>query len=256
MSIIRAALAAIGFATPLLAFANPGLLAEVKAADAAYWKAYNSCDYAALDALTAENVEFYHDVAGSLTGRAALTDSVRKNICGDATLAIRRTAQEKDGQAYLLHRGPDVYGAVLTGRHEFTNSRNGGAAVPVGEALYTMLWLRENKGWKLSRALSYEHKPLQNPDTPAAVTLSAAELDRFAGSYSAKAQPVFVLKREGGNLTVDVGGRPWTLYPKSANTFFIKGRNIEVEFKPPVDGKIPGFIVREDGQQVDEGKRL
>jgi ketosteroid isomerase-like protein len=256
MSTMRTALAGVTLAMPLLAFANPALLAEVKAADAAYWTAYNSCDYAALDALTAENVEFYHDVAGSLNGRAALTDAVRKNICGDATLAIRRTAQDKDGQAYLLNRGPDVYGAIVTGRHAFTNSRNGGAAVPVDEARYTMLWLRDGKGWKLSRALSYEHKSLQKAASSTAVTLSEAALEQFAGSYAAKAQPVFVLKRDGANLSVEVGGRPTTLYPKNANTFFIKGRNIEVEFKPAVDGRVPGFIVRENGQQVEEGKRM
>lgn len=49
------------------------VVAEVQAADAAYWKAYNSCDYAALDALTAEDVEFYHDQGGITRGRADLT---------------------------------------------------------------------------------------------------------------------------------------------------------------------------------------
>lgn len=262
MSIIRTAFAApvvaltVALALPLVAFANPATLAEVKAADAAYWKAYNSCDYPAMDALTADNVEFYHDLGGITNGRAALTDSVRKNICGTAGMAIRRVVQDQQVQTFLLNRGREVYGAIVTGRHEFTQAKDGGAAVPADQALFTMLWLRDGKDWKLSRVMSYEHKPIEGPNAPKAVTLSAADLDRFTGSYAANAQPVFVLKRDGDNLTVDFNGQPIALYPKNANTFFIQGRDIEVEFKAPVDGKVPGFIVREHGKQVDEGRRL
>jgi hypothetical protein len=66
MSIFRRSLGVIALTVPMLSFAqtNPVLLAEVKTADAAYWKAYNDCDYATLDKLTAENVEFYHDQGG------------------------------------------------------------------------------------------------------------------------------------------------------------------------------------------------
>lgn len=256
MSFIRQSFACIALSAPLCAFANPGLLAEVKAADAAYWKSYNTCDYPAMDALTAENVEFYHDQGGITNGRAALTASVRKNICGNPNVKIGRVAQDSDVHTYLLNRGPDVYGAVVTGRHVFTQAQNGAAPVPVGEALFTQLWVRENKEWKLSRVLSYEHKPLARPDAPKEIALSEAELDRFTGSYSAGLQPVLVLKRDGGKLTVDVGGRPVALYPKNATTFFMKERDIEVEFRPAVGGKAPGFIVREHGQQVDEGKRM
>ncbi|QCP10214.1 DUF4440 domain-containing protein [Pseudoduganella umbonata] len=257
MSLVRRSLAAIALTAPaLMAHANPGLLAEVKTADAAYWKAYNDCDYAALDKLTAENVEFYHDQGGVTNGRAALTDSVRKNICGRRpAVAVTRSAQEKDVQIFLLNRGPDVYGALVTGKHAFAEGPVGSRVAPVGQALYSTLWLRgADKGWTISRVISYDHKPI--PNDSQAIELSAAELDRFVGSYSSGMQKSLDVKRDGGNLSVEVEGRAVTLYPKGANTFFMKERQIEVEFNAGPDGKVSGHVVRANGQPVDQGKRL
>ncbi|MFP5391481.1 MAG: nuclear transport factor 2 family protein [Gammaproteobacteria bacterium] len=251
-------IAALATALPLASFAQApaALEKDVKAAEAAYWKAYNDCDYAKLDALTAEDVEFYHDKGGMTNGRAALTDAVRKNICGNPAVAVRRDAAAKDVQAFMLERGPEVYGALITGQHRFTNvPKSGGAEVPTDRARYTMLWLRKDNAWKLSRVVSYDHQPIPFESTQKAVTLSAAELDAFAGSYAAHMQPVLVFKRAGANLSVDVGGRPMTLYPLGKTTFFMKEQPIEVEFKPAVGGKSPGFVVRQNGAPVDEGVR-
>jgi hypothetical protein len=260
MSIFRKSLAVIALTAPMLplAQANPGLLAEVKAADTAYWKAYNDCDYAALDRLTADNVEFYHDQGGVTNGRAALTDSIRKHICGGRpAVAVTRTAQDKDVQVFLLNRGPDVYGALVTGRHAFANGPVGRQATPLIEALYAILWLRgADKAWTISRVVSYDHKPVAAPNGSKAIELPAAELDRFVGSYSSGMQKSLDFKRVGGNLSVEVEGRPITLYPKGANTFFMKERPIEVEFKAGDDGKVSGLVVRANGQPVDQGRRL
>lgn len=260
MCLIRKLLVAIALTVPMLPFAhaNPGLLAEVRGADAAYWKAYNDCDYKVLDKLTAENVEFYHDEGGVLNGRAALTDSVRKNICGGRPgMAVTRSAWDNDVQVFLLNRGPDVYGALVTGRHAFAEGPVGGQAQPSSEALYSTLWLRgADKAWTISRVVSYDHKPLFKANDSKAIELPAAELDRFAGSYSSTMQKSLDFRREGGNLSVQVEGRPVTLYQKSANTFFMKERQIEVEFQSAGDGKVSGIVVRANGQPVDQGKRL
>jgi hypothetical protein len=254
---LRKSLAALALTAPVFAaHANPALLAEVRAADAAYWKAYNDCDYAALDRLTAENVEFYHDQGGVTNGRAALTDSVRKNICGRRpAVAVTRTAQDKDVQFFLLNRGPDVYGALVTGKHAFAEGPVGKQVAPDGQALYSTLWLRgADKGWTISRVISYDHKPI--PNDSQAIELPAAALDRFVGSYSSGMQKSLDFTRVDGNLSVQVEGRAVTLYPKGANIFFMKERPIEVEFQTGADGKGSGHVVRANGQPVDRGKRL
>jgi hypothetical protein len=50
--------------------------------DAALFDAYNRCDLEKFASFFVENVEFYHDQGGVTMGRAALTESVKKNICG------------------------------------------------------------------------------------------------------------------------------------------------------------------------------
>lgn len=52
------------------------------ALDAALFDSYNKCDLEKFASFFVDNVEFYHDQGGVTLGRAALTDSVRKNICG------------------------------------------------------------------------------------------------------------------------------------------------------------------------------
>ena len=251
-------IAGLALAVPIVAFAqanDAALKQEVNAADAAYWKAYNSCDYAKLDALTAENVEFYHDKGGTVMGRAALTDSVRKNICGDPNGAVLREAGPKDTQTFLLNRGPEVYGALVGGQHQFFAIPKAGGKIPTGTARFQTLWLRKDNAWIMSRVFSYDHQPAAYTNERKAVKLSSAELEQFTGSYQARIQPLFVFKRDGGNLSVDVQGRPNTFYPMSKTSFFLKEMDIVVDFKPATGGKSAGFSVRQNGALIDEAVR-
>lgn len=253
-----AAIAAVAlFALPRTASANPTVIpAEIKAADTAYWAAYNNCDFKALDALTAEDVEFYHDLGGITHGRADLTGSVRDNICAEKDVSVRRDAAPDETQIFMLRRGNEVYAALVTGQHHFFRvMKANGAAVPTDNARFSALWLKQDKGWKLSRVMSYDHQPAMTAGERKAIQLSAADLDSYTGRYAAKIQPVLVFQRAGGNLSVDVGGNAVTLYPMSATTFFMKERDIVVEFKAAANGKSPGFMVLENGAPVDEGTR-
>jgi ketosteroid isomerase-like protein len=256
-----AAAAAIGavavFALPHTASADTtAVQAEIKAADDAYWKAYNNCDYKVLDALTAEDVEFYHDLGGITHGRADLTGSVRDNICSDKEASVRRDVKPDETQTFLLRRGNEVYAALLTGQHHFFRvMKANGAAVPTGNARFSMLWRKQDTGWKLSRVMSYDHQPVAQGGERKVVQLSAADLDSYAGRYAAKIQPVLVFQRAGDNLSVEVGGNAVTLYPMSATKFFMKERDIVVDFKTAANGKSPGFVVLENGAPVDEGTR-
>ncbi len=58
------------------------LTTTIQALDTALFDAYNRCDLPRFSALVADDVEFYHDHGGIPLGNAALTDSIRKNICG------------------------------------------------------------------------------------------------------------------------------------------------------------------------------
>jgi len=83
--------------------------------DTALFDAYNKCDLAKFGSFIDENVEFYHDQGGLTLGRAALVESVKKNICGTTT----RELVPGTLQIYYM-KG---YGAIEIGVHRFRNRR-------------------------------------------------------------------------------------------------------------------------------------
>lgn len=79
--------------------------------DAALFDSYNRCDLEKFSSFFADDVEFYHDQGGVTLGKAALTESVKKNICGKVT----RELVPGTLQAHYM-KG---YGAVEMGVHRF-----------------------------------------------------------------------------------------------------------------------------------------
>ena len=62
--------------------------AAVSELDRQLFEAYNHCDLKKFDSLLADDVEFYHDQGGVTLGHAALTESVRNNICTGDTQRV------------------------------------------------------------------------------------------------------------------------------------------------------------------------
>src|SRR5690348_6875485 len=91
---------------------NPEELERAGAAlDTALFDSYNKCDLEKFASFFVNDVEFYHDQGGVTLGRAALTDSVKKNICGQTT----RELVPGTLHAYYM-KG---YGALEVGVHRF-----------------------------------------------------------------------------------------------------------------------------------------
>lgn len=120
----------------------------VAALDAALFDSYNRCDLEKFASFFAEDVEFYHDQGGVTLGRAALTDSVKKNICGKVT----RELVPGSLQVYYM-KG---YGAVEIGVHRFHHPGHDDAE-PVGEAKFIHLWQYKDGAWKITRVISFDH---------------------------------------------------------------------------------------------------
>ena len=120
----------------------------VAALDAALFDSYNRCDLEKFASFFAEDVEFYHDQGGVTLGRAALTDSVKKNICGKVT----RELVPGSLQVYYM-KG---YGAVEIGVHRFHHPGHDDTE-PVGEAKFIHLWQYKDGAWKITRVISFDH---------------------------------------------------------------------------------------------------
>jgi hypothetical protein len=119
--------------------------------DAALFESYNHCELDKFAAFFAGNVEFYHDQGGLTLGQKALTDSVRKNICGKVTRELVPGAL----QVYPM-KG---YGAVEMGVHRFHHPGHDDTE-PVGEARFIHLWQYKDGAWKITRVISYDHHAL------------------------------------------------------------------------------------------------
>jgi len=116
--------------------------------DAALFDAYNRCDLEKFASFFVENVEFYHDQGGVTLGKAALTDSVKKNICGRVT----RELVPGTLQVYYM-KG---YGAVEMGVHRFHHPGHEDTE-GVGEGRFIHLWQYKDGAWKITPVISYDH---------------------------------------------------------------------------------------------------
>ncbi|SDD82729.1 nuclear transport factor 2 family protein [Niabella drilacis] len=121
-------------------------------------RGFNHCDLSSYDTIIAEDLEFYHDVAGITNGKAAFIASVKNNICGSAS-KIKRELEPGSLNVYPLFKKGVLYGALQEGMHRFQVLENQQWR-RVGIARFTHLWIRENNTWKLKRVVSYDHKAL------------------------------------------------------------------------------------------------
>jgi hypothetical protein len=120
----------------------------IAALDAALFDSYNRCDLEKFASFFVDNVEFYHDQGGATLGKAALTDSVKKNICGKVTREL------VPGTLQVYHM--KGYGAVEIGVHRFHHPGHEDTE-GVGEGKFIHLWQYKDGAWKITRVISYDH---------------------------------------------------------------------------------------------------
>lgn len=134
------------------------LAATILHEDSLFWKTYNDCDTAQSRHFFTEDVEFYHDKGGLTRGRENLMASVKKNLCSNEDFRLRREAGSV--QVFPLENAGVIYGAILSGEHVFYIWGKDRAEYLDGRARFTHVWLLQaDGGWKMSRILSYDHRP-------------------------------------------------------------------------------------------------
>jgi len=122
----------------------------ITALDASLFGAYNQCDLAKFASFFSEDVEFYHDQGGVTLGKEKLTESVRNNICGKVTRELLAGSLE-------VHLMKGI-GAVEMGTHLFRHPDDKGDD-GVGEGKFIHLWRYQDGAWKVTRVISYDHRP-------------------------------------------------------------------------------------------------
>ena len=124
------------------------LYAEIARADATMFEAFNSCDLETMAELFAEDLEFYHDIAG--LGDHATTMRATTENC-QRQLGLKRELVADSLEVYPIKD----YGAIQIGRHTFCHLENDDNVCGTFEFLH--IWRRTDEGWKIARVVSYDH---------------------------------------------------------------------------------------------------
>jgi hypothetical protein len=139
------------------------LTAVILEKDSRFWTAYNTCDTEKFRSFFTDDVEFYHDKGGVTLGIDALTESVKKNLCGTNNFRLRREPVAGTIKVFPLRKGNEIYGAIMSGEHVFYVTENGKPEFLDGRANFTHLWLIRNGDYKMARVLSFDHRPASPP---------------------------------------------------------------------------------------------
>ena len=128
---------------------------QARQADDAYWAAYNRVDPAGMNALLADDVEFYHDRGGSLIGKKVLA-AVNMGMAASEH-KLRREALPGTVKFFPMRKDDVLYGYLVSGEHQFFVLPKGQPEFLAGRAFFTQLMVLQGTEWKISRIFSYEH---------------------------------------------------------------------------------------------------
>jgi hypothetical protein len=137
------------------------LTAAIRRADTALFDAYFiRCDPAAVAGLVADDFEFYHDKSGlNTTSGQQFVDDLRKSC------ERREKGEDFTARRELVPESLEVfplnqYGAIEIGVHRFFRTYpDGRPDEPTEIARFTMVWKQDGDTWRLTRVLSYDHRP-------------------------------------------------------------------------------------------------
>ncbi|EDM35393.1 hypothetical protein PBAL39_13025 [Pedobacter sp. BAL39] len=238
------------FPTTLVAQSNEDAARKiVKLTDSTFWAGYNTCNYEIQGSLIAEDIELYHDKGGITLGKAAMMESL-KGLCG-ADFRLRRVGLDSTIRIHLLKAKDTIYGAVISGTHQFYLTPTGKPERLDGQALFDNLWLLKGGQWKLARVFSYDHGPAKYISKRKEIKLPKEVLQRYTGTYIGKQTGKMVVSVDGDHLLLLIGGNPYLIYPESERLYFAKDRDLTFEFSPQTAGKRK-LIVREFNALVEE----
>jgi len=127
----------------------PAIVAKL---DQQHFDAFNHCDTAALLALSAPDVEFFHDLSGRILNREQFIQAVQKNICGK----VQRRLIEGTMEVYPMAK----VGAIQAGRHCFLEV---GKTDCIQQARYYILWRFDGARWQIAKVFSYDHRSMTAP---------------------------------------------------------------------------------------------
>ena len=164
LSLLAAALATAAPAAPPAPTIppQPALTQAIVARDAEFFELYfTGCDPARLRTMLSPDLEFYHDKGGFAfrNAEAMVADYAKECTARKAPDAWRSRRQL--APASLRVDPVPGYGAIEDGEHYFYERKGDGPEKRVGYGRFTIVWALAPDGWRISRALSFAHRPAE-----------------------------------------------------------------------------------------------
>lgn len=132
--------------------AEDSLFDTISALDAAVFGAFNQCS--SPDQLQkhasyfAPDVEFYHDTGGVTWSREEMLANTQKYVCGN----FRRELVPASLKVFPIKD----FGAIAQGSHRFCQFAGDTCE---GMADFVIVWSHQDGSWRITRVLSYGHRP-------------------------------------------------------------------------------------------------
>jgi hypothetical protein len=147
--------------SPVLS-ASQALLAELAYQDSLFFDAvFTTCNFEKVGEFITDDFEFYHDKWGLIaTSRKEFVESI-KNLCERQQQGIDYRARRELVKGSMAVYPLNNYGAIQMGLHRFYQKIAGKDDQPTEVAQFTHVWKKDDGAWKISRVLSYDHKPAE-----------------------------------------------------------------------------------------------
>jgi CubicO group peptidase (beta-lactamase class C family) len=99
------------------------------------------------------------------------------------------------------------------------------------------------------------HQPYELPKQPVIISIDSAILKTYVGQYELSPNFLLTVRFENGQLSLQAPGQDEIpLLPTSANLFYLKLANAELEFVKASDGKIENLILHRSGDHMPAKK--
>jgi ketosteroid isomerase-like protein len=127
------------------------LVAEITAADARNFAAYDNCNADQYRKSLSPDLEFYQDNQ-PVKNRQEIIDSLNYR-CAEG-IQLRR---ELDPSSLIINAAPP-YCAIEAGLHRIYSKQPDGSEHLDATARFTLVWSKKSGTWRLLRAVSYDHR--------------------------------------------------------------------------------------------------
>lgn len=137
------------------------LFIELRKLDSVFFeRGFNLCDIKYLEETVADELTFYHDIAGT-QNKDEFLKSTRENLCGNMNQKPIRKVRVETLTVFPLHNNGVLYGAIQSGVHDFYIREKDKVDRHTGYAKFTSVWTKKEDVWLLSEVLSFDHKGVE-----------------------------------------------------------------------------------------------